>query len=119
MLTLEGLRYTDGAFMLRADLTVPAGRRVAVIGPSGAGKSTLLDLIAGFRTPDAGKVRIAGQDITALPPGQRPVAMLFQDNNLFPHLTLAQNLALALRPRGGRPDAAEDPLRHAGRCGDA
>ena len=107
MLTLEGIRYDDGAFSLTADLSLSPGGRVAVIGPSGAGKSTLLDLIAGFRRPDAGRLLWQGRIITAAPPDRRPVAMLFQENNLFPHLDLARNLGLALRPDGGRLRADE------------
>ncbi|SLN15583.1 Thiamine import ATP-binding protein ThiQ [Roseivivax jejudonensis] len=102
MLTLEGVVTGAGAFRLAADLRVEAPGLVAVIGPSGAGKSTLLDVIAGFRPASEGRILWHGQDLTPLGPGDRPVATLFQDNNLFPHLTLAGNLDLALRPRGGR-----------------
>jgi thiamine transport system ATP-binding protein len=70
-----------------------------VLGPSGEGKSTLIGLIAGFVKPDAGRVLWHGQDITAAPPGDRPLAVLFQDNNLFPHLTAAQNVGLGIAPR--------------------
>lgn len=107
MLRLEGLRVGAGDFALEADMTLPGTGRVAVIGPSGAGKSTLLDAIAGFRGPSAGRILWKGRDITRDAPGARPVAMLFQDQNLFPHLDVTENLTLALRPRGGRPDAAE------------
>ncbi|NDW01703.1 ATP-binding cassette domain-containing protein [Salipiger sp. PrR002] len=107
MLTLEALRYTEGDFNLSADLSLAPARRVAIIGPSGAGKSTLLDLIAGFLAPKAGRLLWQGQDITTTPPDKRPVAMLFQENNLFPHLSLARNLGLALRPGGGRLTADE------------
>jgi len=72
---------------------------VALIGPSGAGKSTLLMTIAGFLAPASGRVLWQGRDLTGLPPAERPVSILFQDQNLFPHLTLAQNLSLALSPR--------------------
>lgn len=98
MLEFEGMRVTLGAFSLSADLTTPKGARVAVIGPSGSGKSTLLSLAGGFLAPDRGRIRVDGQDITALPPGQRPVSTLFQDQNLFPHLSVAQNVGLGLRP---------------------
>ncbi len=101
MLRLDGLSVTEGDFSLTADLALNAGERVAVIGPSGAGKSTLLDVIAGFRAPQAGRVSWRGQDMTTTVPGKRPVAMLFQDNNLFPHLSVARNLGLALQPGGG------------------
>jgi thiamine transport system ATP-binding protein len=89
---------TQGAFRLTADWTVPAGARVAVIGPSGAGKSTLLHAIAGFAAPAAGRILWQGQDIGPLPPGARPLTVLFQDQNLFPHLTVRQNVALGLSP---------------------
>ena len=98
MLTLDGVVLRQGDFSLVADVTVEAGARVAVIGPSGAGKSTLLSLIAGFLQPDAGRVIWQGRDITTTVPGARPVAMLFQDNNLFPHLTVAENVGLGIRP---------------------
>nr|WP_218141090.1 ATP-binding cassette domain-containing protein [Citreimonas salinaria] len=95
-----------GTEQLRADLSLHPGARVAVLGPSGAGKSTLLDIIAGFRVPDRGHVSWDGIDLTDALPQGRPVSILFQDGNLFPHLTLARNLGLALRPDGRRPDAA-------------
>ncbi|MGC9369148.1 MAG: thiamine ABC transporter ATP-binding protein [Paracoccaceae bacterium] len=98
MLILEQLVVGHEGFDLRADLAIAPGARVAVIGPSGAGKSTLLDAIAGFLPPKAGRVIFQGQDLGPLAPGARPVSMLFQDNNLFPHLTAAQNVALGLRP---------------------
>lgn len=98
MLKLDGLRLRLGGFTLAADLEVPARARVAVIGPSGAGKSTLLAAIAGFLKPEAGRILWEGRDITPLPPGDRPLSILFQDNNLFPHLTARQNAALGIRP---------------------
>jgi len=99
MLRLEGVALHQGDFRLRADWALDAGDRVAVIGPSGAGKSTLLMAIAGFLAPTQGRITWQGQDLAPLPPGDRPVSMLFQDHNLFPHLTLAQNLGLGLSPR--------------------
>jgi thiamine transport system ATP-binding protein len=98
LLEFDGACVTRGTFSLSANLTVPKGARVAVIGPSGSGKSTLLSLVGGFLAPTQGRIRVEGRDITALPPGQRPVSMLFQDQNLFPHLTVAQNVGLGLRP---------------------
>ncbi|MBR9844314.1 MAG: ATP-binding cassette domain-containing protein [Rhodobacteraceae bacterium] len=98
MLTVEGVTIRQGDFTLAADFTLEDGARVAVIGPSGAGKSTLLSLVAGFLAPEAGRVTWDGRDITEEAPGARPVAMLFQDNNLFPHLTVAENVGLGLRP---------------------
>ena len=98
MLRLEGCRISNGGFDLSADLQVEKGRRVAVIGPSGAGKTTLIEAIAGFRPVTSGRVVWDGADITGLHPGKRPVAMLFQDGNLFPHLSVEQNVGLGLRP---------------------
>jgi thiamine transport system ATP-binding protein len=98
MLVLEALRIDQTNFHLAADLTVDAGDRVAVIGPSGAGKSTLLAAIAGFVRPTSGRILWQGRDISGLPPGERPVSILFQDQNLFPHLSVAQNVGLGVRP---------------------
>ncbi len=98
MLRLDAVQIVQGSFGLRADFQVPTGAKVALIGPSGAGKSTLLLAIAGFIAPRAGRVLWDGHDLAELTPAARPVAMLFQDQNLFPHLTIAQNLGLALAP---------------------
>jgi thiamine transport system ATP-binding protein len=98
VLQLDRLTYVQGDFRLTADWSAAAGQRIAIMGPSGAGKSTLLSMIAGFLAPTSGRVLWQGQDLVALPPGERPVTILFQDQNLFPHLTVAQNLGLGLRP---------------------
>lgn len=89
-------RYEDMKMVF--DAAFPDGSFTAVIGPSGGGKSTLLNLIAGFETPEQGRVLIAGRDVTSLPPDQRPVSMIFQDNNVFAHLDLWQNVALGIAP---------------------
>lgn len=98
MLELRDTMVKRGDFTLAADLSVTQGQRVAVIGASGSGKSTLLSLIAGFLAPDRGQVLWNGQDLGTTPSGKRPVSMLFQDQNLFPHLNVAQNVGLGLRP---------------------
>jgi len=98
MLKLEQLKVDNGGFFLSADLQVEPGRKVAVIGPSGAGKTTLIEAIAGFLPVLNGRIMWDGVDITGTDPGHRPLAMLFQDGNLFPHLTVAQNVGLGLRP---------------------
>jgi thiamine transport system ATP-binding protein len=98
MLKLEDLRLLQGDFALGADFALQAGRKAAVIGPSGAGKSTLLGAIGGFVAPIAGRLLWQDRDFTDDAPGQRPIAMLFQENNLFPHLSIAQNVGLGLRP---------------------
>lgn len=97
MLQLDRLAYSQPGFHLIADWSAEPGQRIAVMGPSGSGKSTLLSLIAGFLPPTAGRVLWQGADLAAVPPGDRPVTILFQDQNLFPHLSIAQNLGLGLR----------------------
>lgn len=89
--------YPGGALM-RFDLTAEASDIVALMGPSGSGKSTLLSLIAGFEIPASGRIVIGGEDVTRLPPHRRPVSMIFQENNLFAHLTVAQNVGLGRSP---------------------
>ena len=91
---------------MRFDLRVARGECVAVIGPSGAGKSTLLALIAGFEMPESGRILIAGEDVTGLPPARRPVTSLFQEHNLFPHLSAAANVGLGVDPGLRLDDAA-------------
>ncbi|WP_425051210.1 ATP-binding cassette domain-containing protein [Psychromarinibacter sp. S121] len=118
MLTLENVLIEQGAFRLAADWSVRAGALVPVVGPSGAGKSTLLSVIAGFFPPTSGRVLWDGKDLSPLEPGARPLSIVFQDNNLFPHLTVAQNVGLGLSP-GLKLDAAgwrrvEDSLGRVG-----
>ncbi|MEM1375253.1 MAG: ATP-binding cassette domain-containing protein [Pseudomonadota bacterium] len=98
MLTLEALTFSRGDFSLSADWSLAKAARCAVLGPSGGGKSTLLALIAGFETPQSGRVLHEGQPMPAQP-GARPLSILFQEANLFPHLTVAQNVGLGLDPR--------------------
>ena len=99
MLHLDHLRLTQDGFTVSANWHLPAGARLALLGPSGAGKSTLLMGLAGFLAPSAGRILWQGRDLAALTPAQRPVSILFQDQNLFPHLSVAQNLGLAIDPR--------------------
>ncbi|MCQ8780640.1 thiamine ABC transporter ATP-binding protein [Mangrovibrevibacter kandeliae] len=98
-LVFDRVTFAYQGAVMRFDLAVPAGEWLAIIGPSGAGKSTLLDLAAGFVAPDAGRIRIGDADVTTLPPSERPVSFVFQENNLFAHLTAAENVALGLAPR--------------------
>jgi thiamine transport system ATP-binding protein len=97
---LEGVRFSHGEWRVAYDLAVPAGAVVLVVGPSGAGKTTLLHLIAGFLVPQAGSIRIGGRDVTCALPHERPVTMIFQENNLFAHLDAFTNAGLGLDPRG-------------------
>lgn len=99
MLTLEKVTYAQDGFLLAADWGLASEARVAVIGPSGAGKSTLLALIGGFLAPGTGRILWQGEDITRAAPSARPVANLFQEGNLFPHLSLWENAALGVNPR--------------------
>lgn len=83
---------------LTFDLEVEKGEIVALIGPSGAGKSSLLSMIAGFLASDSGELTIAGEQIDRQLPAERPLSVLFQDHNLFPHLTVFENIGLGLHP---------------------
>lgn len=98
MLTLTDITWLYHHLPMRFTLSVERGEQVAVLGPSGAGKSTLLNLIAGFLAPASGTLLIEGKDHTTTPPARRPVSMLFQENNLFSHLTVQQNIGLGLDP---------------------
>lgn len=99
---LQGLtRQWDGKGGVRdVSISVEAGSFVATLGPSGCGKSTLLRLIAGLERPSAGAVRIDGQDVTHAPPAARGLSMVFQSYALFPHLTVADNIAFGMNVRG-------------------
>lgn len=81
------------------DTQMEAATITAIIGPSGAGKSTLLNIVAGFERPDSGRVLIGDVDVTFADPSERPVSFVFQENNLFTHLSVAVNVALGIRPR--------------------
>ena len=97
MIRLDNVFLADDALPMMFDLQVVEGERIAIVGPSGAGKSTLLNLIAGFVLPTQGNIWLNGENHTRSAPYERPVSMLFQENNLFPHLTVQQNLALGLK----------------------
>ncbi|MEB6379879.1 thiamine ABC transporter ATP-binding protein ThiQ [Leclercia adecarboxylata] len=98
MLKLTDVTWLYQHLPMRFTLTVRQGELIAVLGPSGAGKSTLLNLIAGFLQPANGSITIDGHDHTRTPPAARPVSMLFQENNLFTHLTVRQNIGLGMHP---------------------
>jgi thiamine transport system ATP-binding protein len=98
MLELREVTFRYPGLAMHFNLTVKRGSFTAIIGPSGGGKSTLLSLIAGFETPLAGTISIAGKDVTHEPPSQRPLSMIFQDNNLFAHLNIFTNVALGISP---------------------
>lgn len=103
--TCKGLVFGRGDFRLSADWTLPSGASLALIGPSGAGKSLFLGGLAGFDTQHAGRLFMDGEDVSGIAPQDRPVTLMFQDHNLFPHLTVFQNVGLGVDP-GLRLDAA-------------
>lgn len=95
---LDNVRLRLGVQDFLFDCRVPKGTITAVAGPSGSGKSTLLNLIAGFETPDHGRLSIEGEDVGGILPASRPVSLIFQDNNLFAHLDLFTNVGLGINP---------------------
>ncbi|AJF69221.1 ABC transporter ATP-binding protein [Streptomyces vietnamensis] len=99
---LTGLRKTYGRTEAVAgvDLEIADGEFFSMLGPSGSGKTTVLRMIAGFETPSAGTVELAGRDVTRLAPFERDVHTVFQDYALFPHMTVEQNVAYGLKVRG-------------------
>ncbi|MFJ6575437.1 ABC transporter ATP-binding protein [Streptomyces sp. NPDC091368] len=99
---LTGLRRTYGRTEAVAgvDLDIADGEFFSMLGPSGSGKTTVLRMIAGFETPTAGTVELAGRDVTRLAPFERDVHTVFQDYALFPHMTVEQNVAYGLKVRG-------------------
>jgi thiamine transport system ATP-binding protein len=80
------------------DAVFPAQTITAITGPSGSGKTTLLNLIAGFELPESGSVHILGQNMTDLPPSRRPASFLFQEHNLFSHMSVRDNVGLGISP---------------------
>lgn len=112
MLKLIDITWLYHHLPMRFTLSVTRGEQVAVLGPSGAGKSTLLNLIAGFLTPASGTMMIEGEDHTATPPSRRPVSMLFQENNLFSHLSVQQNIGLGLNPGLKLNALQREKMRH-------
>jgi putative spermidine/putrescine transport system ATP-binding protein len=103
-LDVEGLSkaFGDVAALAEISLGVAAGEFVTILGPSGSGKTTLLKVIAGFETPDAGRVRVDGSDVTDLDPALRNIGMVFQNYALFPHMSVARNVGYPLAMRGMR-----------------
>jgi len=95
---LDKVSFSYGEAPLAFDVEFAEGKITAIMGPSGSGKSTLLNLVAGFETPLSGRVLIGGADVSAAPPAARPVSMVFQENNLFAHLSVEQNVGLGRSP---------------------
>lgn len=118
---LDNVMFSYGEAAMRFDLAIEAASITALMGPSGSGKSTLLNLIAGFETPHEGRILIGQKDVTRQPPSQRPVSMVFQENNLFAHLNVAANVGLgrspSLRLSGDDRQAVADALAATGLAG--
>jgi ABC-type Fe3+/spermidine/putrescine transport system ATPase subunit len=106
-LAIESLSVSYGAAPVLRDvsLDVARGELVALLGSSGCGKTTLLRSIAGFVTPNTGAIKVEGRDILGLPPEKRDTAMMFQSYALWPHMTVADNIAYGLRMRSWKKDA--------------
>ncbi|MGU9956421.1 MAG: thiamine ABC transporter ATP-binding protein [Arenicellales bacterium WSBS_2016_MAG_OTU3] len=98
MLEVCDLEFHYPTALIQSNFTVATGNSVALMGASGSGKSTILNVIAGFLEPAKGDIRCNGQSILALKPAQRPLTFLFQAHNLFPHLTVWQNVAIGVNP---------------------
>jgi sn-glycerol 3-phosphate transport system ATP-binding protein len=116
-IVLEGVSKRWGGTIAvdQVDITVPSGSFVVLLGPSGCGKSTTLRLIAGLENVSAGRIRIAGRDVTELAPSERGIAMVFQNYALFPHLSVAENIMFGLRVR---KVAAAERVRRLKRAAD-
>src|SRR5580693_6086657 len=106
LLRIDAVVKTFGRFRAvdALSLDIHAGEFFALLGPSGCGKTTLLRMLAGFETPDAGRILLNGKDIAQVLPHQRPVNMMFQNYALFPHLSVRDNIAFGLK-RAGMPRA--------------
>jgi putative spermidine/putrescine transport system ATP-binding protein len=114
-LELNALSKRYGSFVAveNAELRVERGAFLTLLGPSGSGKTTILMMIAGFTEPTQGRILLDGRDITALPPERRDFGMVFQGYALFPHMTVAENIAFPLRVRGMAKAARDEKVRGA------
>jgi spermidine/putrescine ABC transporter ATP-binding subunit len=101
-ITISGVSKQFGSIVGvdRVDLEVEAGEFLSLLGPSGSGKTTLLMMLAGFETPSSGSIALGGRDLTRVPPNKRGIGMVFQRYALFPHMSVAQNVAFPLKMRG-------------------
>ncbi len=105
--------YGDVKAVREVSLSVKAGEFLSLLGPSGSGKTTLLMMIAGFEYPDSGRIEVGGEDMTYVEPNRRNIGMVFQRYALFPHMTVAANVAFALRMRRVPRNTIEEKVRQA------
>ena len=101
MVEIKGISKSFGKTIALSeiDLTIEEGQFFALVGPSGSGKTTLLHILGGFVEPSAGRVLIAGQDVSSQPPARRPTTSMFQDYALFPHMSVGANVGFGLLMR--------------------
>jgi thiamine transport system ATP-binding protein len=111
--SLDDMTLALGQQRFALNCRFESGKITAVVGPSGSGKSTLLNLVAGFENPDAGRVLIGEQDMAGLDPSERPVSLIFQDNNLFSHLDIFTNVGLGVSPSLRLSAADRKAISHA------
>jgi spermidine/putrescine transport system ATP-binding protein len=108
-------RFGDLTAVDDVSLAIPGGEFFSLLGPSGCGKTTMLRMIAGFEDPTAGRILLDGVDVSYVPPTRRDVNMVFQAYGLFPHMTVAENVAFGLRikrvPRGETTERVREMLR--------
>ena len=119
LVRLEGVgkTYPNGHVAAKGlDLEIRDGEFMVLVGPSGCGKSTALRMIAGLETPTAGRILIGDRDVTALPPQERDIAMVFQTYALYPHMTVRENLAFGLRMRGTARELIDQRVQEAARA---
>ncbi len=116
IIQLDRLRKTFPGGVTAVDdvsLEIEEGEYVTLLGPSGCGKTTVLRMVAGFESPNNGSIRLAGEDVTELPPYRRQVNMVFQDYALFPHMSVSQNVGYGLRIAGVPKSEIADQVRKA------
>jgi ABC-type sugar transport system ATPase subunit len=119
LVRLEGVgkTYPNGHVAAKGlDLEIRDGEFMVLVGPSGCGKSTALRMIAGLETPTVGRILIGDKDVTALPPQERDIAMVFQTYALYPHMTVRENLGFGLRMRGAARDVIDRRVEEAARA---
>ncbi len=112
-IALKQVTLTLGTARFRFDCAFERGAIAAIVGPSGSGKSTLINLISGFEQPASGSIEIDGVDVSRLTPAERPVSLIFQDNNLFAHLNLFTNIGLGIHPALRLSKQDRDAITHA------